>query len=109
MRTILGKRLINAGLAGLLAVGGVSLGILPSQASTSARTNGCYLEWSAKHWWAKCAPSTATGNYRPYVALANQPDHTGPWRWIGKGSTVTFDEGGSTFGVQGGSIQYSGS
>lgn len=104
-----GKKIMNMGLAGLLAIGGVSLATLPSQAATSAKTNGCYLEWSAKYRWAKYNPAKATGNYRPYVARANQPDHTGPWRWIGKGSRVTFDEGGSIRGVQGGSIQYSGS
>jgi hypothetical protein len=37
-----------------------------------------------------------------HVDYNNEPDYTGPWRAIGSGSTVTFDNGESWFGVQAG-------
>lgn len=69
-------------------------------AGTSAKTNGCYVQWWSTAWAAKCENTTSSGKYRAHVARADQSDYTGPWRSITKGATTMFDSGEAWRGVQ---------
>gem|GEM_PF-5557283 len=94
-------RFARLAVVGLLAVPTVSLAAGPAfAAGTSAKTVGCYVQWWNTAWAAKCAPATASGDFKAHVARALQPDYIGPWRYVKKGSTTTFDSGEAWRGVQ---------
>ncbi|WP_444663664.1 hypothetical protein ACT17Q_15885 [Cellulomonas sp. CW35] len=97
MKARIGRALI----VGVLAVPAVSVASGTAWAAgTSAKTNGCYVQWWNTAWSAKCNPASASGSYMAHVARADQVDYSGPWRYVKKASVTTFDSGEAWRGVQ---------
>lgn len=101
MRSRTTRRLARVLIVGLLAAPATAAAAGTAWAAgTSAKTNGCYVQWWNTAWAAKCSPASASGDFRAHVSRADQADYDGPWRYVSKGSSVTFDSGEAWRGVQ---------